>query len=211
LLGRLRSFVRAEHGASATRGFLLYRQLLRLLPALIVTCLGLAALTVTHQASAGGQATKVTKMIPSDGGLARQIRRYRRQTWRWERVMGTRRTPASRAALKHPSRTYKRWVRNLWKRRAIRAHRTAHHPPHKPGWLCIHRHEGAWNDPNAPYYGGLQMDLSFQRRYGGHLLRRKGTADRWTPLEQMWVAEKAHRSGRGYYPWPNTARYCGLI
>ncbi len=43
------------------------------------------------------------------------------------------------------------------------------------------------------------------------LLRRKGTADRWTPVEQMWVAERAHRSGRGFYPWPNTARYCGLI
>jgi len=189
----------------------LYRQLLRLLPALIVTCLGVAALTVTHQASAGGQTITATRVIPGDGGLTRQIRRYRRQTWRWQRVMGVQRTPASRRAPKHASRAYKRWVRNLWKRRAHRAHRRAHHPPHKSGWLCIHRHEGAWNDPNAPYYGGLQMDIGFQRTYGGHLLRRKGTADHWSPLEQMWVAEKAHRSGRGYYPWPNTARYCGLI
>jgi hypothetical protein len=55
------------------------------------------------------------------------------------------------------------------------------------------------------------MDLSFQRAYAAGLLRRKGTADRWTPLEQMWTAERAHRSGRGFYPWPNTARYCGLI
>jgi hypothetical protein len=55
------------------------------------------------------------------------------------------------------------------------------------------------------------MDLGFQRTYGAHLLRMKGTADNWTPLEQMWVAERAHRNGRGYYPWPNTARYCGLI
>jgi hypothetical protein len=171
-------------------------------------CLGFGALTLTHQASAGG---KTTKVVPSDGGLARQIRHYRLQTWRWQSVMGVRRTPAKRAALRHPSRTYKRWVRDLWKRRAIRAHRRAHRPPHKAGWLCIHRHEGPWNDPNAPYYGGLQMDIGFQRTYGGRLLRTKGTADRWTPLEQMWVAEKAHRSGRGYYPWPNTARYCGLI
>jgi hypothetical protein len=43
------------------------------------------------------------------------------------------------------------------------------------------------------------------------LLRRKGTADHWTPLEQIWVAEHAYRSGRGFYPWPNTARDCGLI
>ena len=61
------------------------------------------------------------------------------------------------------------------------------------------------------YYGGLQMDISFQRTYGPELLRTKGTADRWTPYEQMWVAERAYRSGRGYYPWPNTARSCGLI
>jgi hypothetical protein len=25
------------------------------------------------------------------------------------------------------------------------------------------------------------------------------------------VAERAYRSGRGFYPWPNTARACGLI
>jgi hypothetical protein len=55
------------------------------------------------------------------------------------------------------------------------------------------------------------MDLSFQRTYGADLLRKKGTANRWTPLEQIWVAERAYRSGRGFHPWPNTARACGLI
>lgn len=84
-------------------------------------------------------------------------------------------------------------------------------PPHYRAWKCIHKYEGAWNDPNPPYWGGLQMDMSFQRAYGAALLRRKGTADHWTPLEQMWVAEKAYRSGRGFYPWPTTARICGLI
>jgi hypothetical protein len=171
-------------------------------------CLAVAALTATHQASAEGK--KVT-VIPGDGGLVRQIHRFRKQTWRWQSVMGVRRTPASRAALKGPSRVFKVWVRDLWKRRAVRARRTARRPPHQSGWLCIQRYEGPWNDPDAPYYGGLQMDISFQRTYGRHLLSRKGTADRWTPLEQMWVAERAHRSGRGYYPWPNTARSCGLI
>ena len=78
-------------------------------------------------------------------------------------------------------------------------------------WLCIHRYEGSWTDRGGPYYGGLQMDISFQQSYGWHLLRHKGTADHWTPLEQMWVAERAYRSGRGFYPWPNTARACGLI
>src|ERR687886_629540 len=50
------------------------------------------------------------------------------------------------------------------------------------------------NDPYAPYYGGLQMDIGFQRAYGARLLVRKGTADHWTPLEQMWVAERALRA-----------------
>lgn len=84
-------------------------------------------------------------------------------------------------------------------------------PPHYNDWLCIKEHEGAWDDPNAPYYGGLQMDMDFMRAYGPTLLLTKGTADNWTPLEQMWVAEKAYSSGRGFYPWPNTARECGLI
>ena len=66
-------------------------------------------------------------------------------------------------------------------------------------------------DAGGPYYGGLQMDLGFQRHYGGYLLATKGTADRWTPVEQMWVAARAYRSGRGFYPWPSTARVCGLI
>jgi len=79
------------------------------------------------------------------------------------------------------------------------------------GALCIHRHEGSWNDPNGPYYGGMQMDLKFQHTYGARLLRTKGTADHWTPHEQLHVAYRAFRSGRGWWPWPNTARYCGLL
>ena len=63
----------------------------------------------------------------------------------------------------------------------------------------------------APYFGGLQMDIGFQRTYGAGLLARKGTADHWTPLEQMWVAERALRSGRGFFAWPNTARACGVL
>ena len=92
---------------------------------------------------------------------------------------------------------------------AVRPHPAR--PAHLGAWLCIHRYEGAWNDPGAPYWGGLQMDLGFQRTYGADLLRRKGLASNWTPLEQIRVAERALRSGRGFYPWPNAARLCGLI
>ena len=106
---------------------------------------------------------------------------------------------------------YRVWLRDAWRIQAERARGRAHHPPHLAEWRCIHRWEGSWRDPNSPYYGGLQMDLSFQRAYGPRLLRRKGTADKWAPYEQMWVAERALRAGRGFYPWPLTARRCGLI
>lgn len=89
-------------------------------------------------------------------------------------------------------------------------------PPHYQLWMCVHQHEhSAWNDPNAPYYGGLQMGSWFMRTYGARLLRAKGTADRWTPLEQMWVAENAYKRERYSTAWFNTqwppsAGRCGL-
>jgi Transglycosylase-like domain len=142
--------------------------------------------------------------------LLADIVAYRRMTWHWQRVMGMPRT--SVATRTTHDLAYRRWVRDLWKHRAHLVTRRAQRPPHASGWRCIHHFEGSWtaNTGNG-YYGGLQMDLGFQRRYGAFLLRTKGTADRWSPLEQMWVAERAHRSGRGYWPWPNTARYCGLV
>jgi hypothetical protein len=78
------------------------------------------------------------------------------------------------------------------------------------GFLCIHRYEGSWTDPAAPHYGGLQMDLDFQRSYGGAFLDELGTADRWPPFVQLAVAMEAYYSGRGYGPWPNTRKSCGL-
>lgn len=82
-------------------------------------------------------------------------------------------------------------------------------------WLCIHRGErgaAGWatNTGNG-YFGGLQMNYGFMRTYGPELLRSKGTADKWSMEEQMMVAERARASGRGYWPWPNTARACGLL
>lgn len=92
----------------------------------------------------------------------------------------------------------------------------AHQPPHYSLWMCVHKHErSAWNDPNAPYYGGLQMGSWFMRTYGTRLLRVKGTADHWTPLEQMWVAENGYAKS-GYSTswfngqWPPSRGRCGL-
>jgi hypothetical protein len=184
---------------------------LRLLPALVLplAVLGLSTLYAPRQAAAEGE--RIGGRVLPDAVVHRQIRNLQHETWRWQSLMGVRRTATRHLAVKGPSRTFKLWVRNLWHRRALRARKLASRPPHHSAWLCIQRHEGAWTDPNGPYYGGLQMDISFQHAYGRELLRRKGTAEHWTPLEQMWVAERAHRSGRGFYPWANTARHCGLI
>jgi hypothetical protein len=143
--------------------------------------------------------------------LLRQIGARQQETWHWQRLMGARPTPHSDSGARSIGLGYRRWVLHLWAVRARQARWRAQHPPHLRGWLCIHRYEGDWRDPGPPYYGGLQMDLEFQRTYGASFLRRKGTAEHWTPLEQMWVAERAYQSGRGFYAWPNTARYCGLI
>jgi hypothetical protein len=143
--------------------------------------------------------------------LIPKIDRQRRATWYWQTVMGKPRTPSSRSAQRSRVKAYRKWVLHLWTRRHVKARRQALRPPHKAAWLCIKRYEAAWSDGGAPYYGGLQMDYGFMRAYGSSLLRRKGTADNWTPLEQMWVAERALRAGRGFYPWPNAARLCGLI
>ena len=77
-------------------------------------------------------------------------------------------------------------------------------------FACIHQYEGSWtaNTGNG-YYGGLQMDVPFQRTYGARLYSLKGTANLWTPAEQIAVAIVAYAS-RGFGPWPNTRKPCGL-
>ncbi|HET7572067.1 MAG TPA: hypothetical protein VFJ77_05285 [Gaiellaceae bacterium] len=138
------------------------------------------------------------------------IRKLRTETWYWQRVMGVPRTRGFSRALAASSIPRLRHVAAVWRRREKRAFHRAQHPPHHRQLLCIHRYEGSWRDGGAPYWGGLQMSASFQARYGWWLYRTKGTADHWTPLEQIWTAERALRT-RGWYPWPNTARYCGLL
>jgi hypothetical protein len=128
------------------------------------------------------------------------VTRYRTETWRWQKVMGK---PLTTALRPLPAR--------VWRSLALAARKQAANPPHKRQWLCIHRYEASWHAHTGNgYYGGLQMDVGFQRFYAPALLRHKGTADRWTPIEQMWVAERAQRDS-GFWPWPNTARMCGLL
>lgn len=78
-------------------------------------------------------------------------------------------------------------------------------------WRCIHEHEGAWNSATGNgYYGGLQMDVSFMTSHGLDFLRRFGYAHHWPVVTQLIVAERAYDAGRGFGPWPNTRRICGV-
>lgn len=79
-------------------------------------------------------------------------------------------------------------------------------------FLCIHSYEGSWtaNTGNG-YYGGMQMDAAFELRYGGEFVHRWGTANNWPVWAQLVAARRAYLSGRGFWPWPNTARLCRLL
>lgn len=138
----------------------------------------------------------------------RHLLEYKKTALRLETLMGKPKTRFSRR-LAHASLASLRRYTLHWKAVARRVLYEYRHPPYLRAWMCIHHYEGAWNDPNAPYWGGLQMDYTFQSVYGGWLLRHKGTADHWTPMEQIWVALRAFNK-RGFEPWAGTAHACGL-
>ena len=149
--------------------------------------------------------------------MADKIVSYKQTTRHWSLVTGRKfpggasQSRTTMSASRNIEAEYNRW-RKITKAVLV----VAYNPPHRQQWLCIHRYErhpaqGWATRTGNGYYGGLQMDLSFQSSYGEYLLKNKGTANNWTAEEQMWVAERAYSSGRGFYPWPNTARYCGLI
>jgi hypothetical protein len=139
----------------------------------------------------------------------RHIRSFRASTQRWLTVVRGRPPASGSRALSSRSLEGLERLAKTWQQREHRAWWRANHPPRLRGWLCIHHYEGSWTDSGSPYWGGLQMDYSFQATYGGWLLRHKGTADHWSSLEQIWVAVRAWRV-RGFSPWPNTAHYCGM-
>lgn len=86
-----------------------------------------------------------------------------------------------------------------------------------PSWVwlaaadCVHKREGAWDaNTGNGYFGGMQADMAFQRAYGWYYLVRWGTADRWPWWAQLHMAYNGW-AARGWQPWPNTARRCGLL
>jgi hypothetical protein len=170
-----------------------------------------AALLLPHESPGSGD----RQLAAGSLHLLSKIDRWRERTWYWQRVMGKPRYPTAYLDRRSRSLSYRQWVLELWKTRARVAKRRALHPPYLRKWLCIFSHErdprqGWRTNTGNGYYGGLQMDVSFQRRHGAWLLRAKGGAHRWTPIEQVWVAERGRRV-QGWYAWPVSARRCGLI
>jgi hypothetical protein len=155
----------------------------------------------------------------------RAIRQYRRSAEKWAQIRGAhipRLRPRALAAAGLPA------LRHLlveYRKLDNQQRLLTQHPPHLADWMCIHHYEASWHyDKDAPghngkYDDGLQMDLTFQNDYAHRLLYSHGvdrfgnpiwTGDHWTPLEQIWTAEKAQKT-RGFWPWPNSARLCGLL
>src|SRR5829696_7457418 len=95
---------------------------------LLLACvLGLAAAELrAPRDSAAGERRIQAAAMPTDY-LLTDIARYRRETWRWQALMGVRK---SRTARVHHVRSphYRRWVRNLWRKRAVTHRRRAHNP-----------------------------------------------------------------------------------
>jgi hypothetical protein len=152
----------------------------------------------TNGRTATAQIDVVVRNAGPDESVDAQAADLRAETWRLQDLM---QTPRTQAAPTLPA----------WQKVAAAVRRRASRPPHWQQFLCIHRYEGSWTAHTGNgYFGGLQMNAVFQRSYGPELFQRKGTADRWLPLEQIWVAERAWKV-RGFRPWPQTARMCGLL
>jgi hypothetical protein len=163
--------------------------------------------------------TRLAVSIPTPplahSALSRRVAYARRLTLELRRIYPgsvTRRYATARA--KTGAETLRLWQRRL-AAAAVEALRYGHRPLPQAlssAFLCIHHYEGAWDSNTGNgYYGGLQMDRRFQSLYGREFVAKWGTADNWPAWAQLQVAIRAYRSGRGFYPWPNTARACGLI
>jgi hypothetical protein len=163
-------------------------------------------------------------VVKSCPGHVRGVYYYRTAARSWESKMNLKVSKSDFNASKIHSCAYTVWVAHKWAKLAVKLRKAY------PKWLaaqtpavdydtwdCIHRHEGAWNaNTGNGYYGGLQMDMGFQSTYGPEFMKRWGTANKWPAWAQIIAAERA-RDGyagfhaRGYGPWPNTARACGLL
>ncbi len=101
-----------------------------------------------------------------------------------------------------------RWHRRAHRYRAeLRRRRPAYE-----ALACIHSYEGSWwaYSPAGPYYGGYQMDPTFEQHYGADYVAIWGNADSW-PVPMQTAAAYRATLEVGFTPWPNSAAACGLL
>jgi hypothetical protein len=190
--------------------------------ALALIAATLIAAETSRVVSGSPAKTQIQRRCPD---LINGVRYYRGRTWHWQDRRGVPRT-VSYFKERYSPCNFVKWSAKLWRHRA-HVHWTMYVREEKArkskaaavvgAFLCIHSYEGPWNaNTGNGYYGGLQMDLTFQRNYGSEFLRQYGTADQWPPGIQLLVASRARDGyngipGRAYQPWPNTARMCGVL
>lgn len=127
------------------------------------------------------------------------------EAWRWQKVLEHRARKAAERRVNALRAHNRRLQREL----------AASGPSW--GWLaaadCIYREErgadGWETNTGNGYYGGLQADRSFQRTYGGTYYSRWGTANNWPWWAQLHMGFNGW-AARGWQPWPNTSKECGL-
>jgi hypothetical protein len=190
---------------------------------LIRLALALTALSLLLSGTSEARTEKMA-VVKACPGHVHGVYFYRKTARYWETKLGREPSKSNFNASHVLSCKYVVWVAHLWQKRAVetRSEFAKHQAEIRrlqraqnaltSDWACIHRYEGAWNSNTGNgYYGGLQMDWNFMSHYGSEFLARWGTADNWPVWAQVSAANRAKNSGRGYYPWPNTARACGLI
>jgi hypothetical protein len=142
------------------------------------------------------------------------IHTYRNRVWRLETMLGAHHTRYDWTAERKPSSAaYRVWVRHLWYTRWLRWRHLAALRPWPAWWLpqamCIHQHEGAWNDQTGNgYYGGMQFMLSTWAAHGG--LRFGPNPALLPPRDQLTVAYWAWSDDGGSWNEWGTAGVCGL-
>lgn len=185
---------------------------------LIALCVIVISFGATTTAQANKSRTEPVKIACPK--IVNGVEFYRNAAWHWQDKLGQTRTRSNFNPNHVKSCLYAVWVAHQWKARATKlrrsytkmlAERRAEFQSLYNKWACIHRYEGAWNSNTGNgYYGGLQMDYGFMQTYGPEFLARWGTANNWPVWAQLKTAERAYAT-RGYGPWPNTARACGLL
>lgn len=171
----------------------------------------LAALTVLPSTAQGHVAACDTR--PSY--VLCSIHHYRNRVHRIERRLGAPPTPYGwTAERRSASAAYRRWVKHLWGTRWRHWRHVESLRPWPAWWLpqavCIHEHEGAWNDQTGNgYLGGFQFMPSTWAAHGG--LRFGPNPALLSPRDQLTVAYWTWRDDGGSWREWGTAAICGLL